>query len=354
VGALGSGVALVIVVARLLVAADGEVSRFVVAGDVFVDAATVDPEIHVFEGSGGYDGQFFWRLAVDPLEWDKASAHGVRLDSAYRPPRIGYPVLAWLAAAGQPGLVAWSLVGVNVAAAGVAAGLGAVLAERAGRRALWGLLVASAPGLVFALARDLAEVVTLAAVLCGIVALRRDPPEPDAARGAVPPERSLPRGGLVARTPWVSDAAGRSLLRPGLAALAWSYAVVTREQVLVIVAGYGLWRLACFVTRRVRPGLDDLPWLVPPLVFVGWQAVLWATLGELPATAAGGHNLTLPFADLVPAIGRWAQGDIALLESLTLVQLALAAMLVVAAFRSLECAWRPATGGCWPRWGSPR
>jgi hypothetical protein len=317
VGALGSGVALVIVLARLLVAADGDVSRFVVAGDMFVDAGTVDPDIHVFEGSGGYDGQFFWRLAVDPQEWDDEPAHGVRLDSAYRPPRIGYPLLAWLGAGGHPGLVAWSLVGVNVVAFGLIAGFGAVLADRAGRLPVWGLLVAGAPGLVLALSRDLAEVVTLAALLGGVVALSTG------VSGLGSGDR--PGAGLDRHR---TGSAG-----PVLATLAWSFAVVSREQALVVIAGYGLWRLAGVVTRRVRAGVDDLPWVVPPLVFVAWQGVLWASLGELPAAAASGSNLALPFADLVPAMGRWAQGDIARLEILTPVQLVLAGVLVVTAFR---------------------
>jgi hypothetical protein len=87
------------------------------------------------------------------------------------------------------------------------------------------------------------------------------------------------------------------------------------------------------VGGRVGAGWDDLPWLVPPLVAVAWQGVLWAHLGELPAAAAGGSNLTLPFAELVPALGRWAQGDLAHLDILAPVQLLLAAALVVTALR---------------------
>jgi hypothetical protein len=196
-------------------------------------------------------------------------------------------------------------VGVNVAAAGAVAGLGAAVARRAGRPPVWGLLAASAPGLVLALSRDLAEVVTLAAVMAGVVALQRG--------------------------------------RPGLAALAWSGAVLSREQALVVIAGYGLWRVAQLagLARRgpgeaARAGWDDLPWIVPPLVVAAWQAVLWTSLGELPAASASGHNLALPFGDLVPALGRWAQGDLARLEILTPVQLVLAGVLVAVAL------WRAA------------
>jgi hypothetical protein len=295
VGLLGGAIALGFVGLRLVMAADGDVSRFVVAGDFFADPASVDPEIHVVEGSTGSDGQFFWRLAVDPTEWELEPAHGVGLDSAYRPPRIGYPLLAWLGAGGQPSLVAWSLVGINVAAVGAISGLGAMVAERARRLPVWGLLLASAPGFVVVLARDLAEIVTWAALLGGIVALQRR--------------------------------------RPAIAAAAWSLAVLTREQALVVIGAYGLWRLVALVRRQARFGGDDLPWLVPPVVLAIWQCLLWAALGELPLTEAGGSNLALPFTDLVPAIGRWAQGDLGRLEILVPVQLLLGVVLVVAALR---------------------
>jgi hypothetical protein len=303
VGLLGGAVALAIVLARLAVAADGDISRFVVAGDLYADPAAVDPDIHVFEGSGGYDGQFFWRLAVEPGEWDLEPAHGVRFDSAYRPPRIGYPVLAWLAAGGQGGLVTWTLVGINVAALGVLVGLGGVLAQRAGKPALWGLLVASAPGFLFALARDLAEPVTLAALVAGIVALH---------------DR-----------------------RPGIAAAAWSFAVLAREQALVVIAGYGLWRVVQIGRGRERPSREDLPWVVPGLVFAAWQGVLWAATGELPLTAATGNNLSVPFVDLGYGVWRWLHGDLARPEMLAPVQLVLLAALVVVACREAAARLAP-------------
>jgi hypothetical protein len=293
VALLSGAVAMVFVLARLLAAADGDVSRFVVAGDTFVDPAAVDPPIHVTPDSTGYDGQFFWRLAVDPASWDAAADHGVRIDANYRQPRIVYPVLAWVTAGGQAAWVEWSLVAVNVVAAGAVAGLAALLAVRGGKTPVHGLLLASTPGLLMALSRDLAELVTLAALLAGIVALQRG--------------------------------------RWQLAALAWSTAVLSREQAMAAVAGYGLWRLVQLVRRQVRPGAADLPWLIPPLVGGAWQLVLWARIDELPLAAAGDQNAAVPFGDLVPAVVRWAQGDLARLEALAPVQLALAVALVIAA-----------------------
>jgi hypothetical protein len=301
VGLVAGAVAVAFVLLRLLIAADGDVTRFVVAGDLFVDRTAVTEEtgadLHVFPGPG-YDGQFFWRLAVNPGEWGREH-DGVRFDNAYRPPRIGYPVLGYLASAGQARAAAGALVAVNVgaiAAAGYAAGR---IARDAGRPAVAGLLVVGAPGLVLALGRDLAECVTVACVLGGIVALRRD----------------------------------RLAVATGL----WCLAVLTREQALVTVGAFALWRLSGLLPRRrERPGARwpatvDLVWVVPGLVYVAWQLVLWRSIGELPAGAAGGSNIVPPFSDMVPGIVGWAQGDLPRLHWVAPFQLAGTIVLLVAA-----------------------
>lgn len=316
VAVLGGLMALGIVLGRMLVPADGDISRFVVAGDNFVDPATVDPEIYVYEDSWGYDGQFFWRLAVDPVEWTlDRPHHGVQFDSAYRPPRIVYPLLAWGLAAGHGEWVATTLVAVNVLAYAAVAGLGAVLARGgggsaagtgagadagadaqsgAGRPALTGLLMATTPGLVYALSRDLSDVVTLAALLAGIVALR---------------DR-----------------------RHGWATVAWTVAVLSREQALVAIAGYALWRLAALVRRRVGPSAADLPWLVPPVVTVLWQGFVWLRIGEVPFLASQDANFTLPFQALGPTLLDWARGDVPPWDDVVPFQFLLAIGLVGLAF----------------------
>jgi len=63
------------------------------------------------QGTQGYDGQFAYYIARDP-------AGGWRYCDvpAYRYQRILYPLLAWALALGQPGVVPWTLVALNVAA----------------------------------------------------------------------------------------------------------------------------------------------------------------------------------------------------------------------------------------------
>jgi hypothetical protein len=204
----------------------------------------------------GYDGQFYYRLAINPLDFSH-TAYGITVDQAYRFMRVGYPVITWLVSAGQRALVPYMLVAVNVAAIGVLGWLGGLLARQGGRHAVWGLLLPGYFGLVTSLGRDTAEPVAAAFLVAGLLAVR-------------------------AR-------------RPGLAAGLLAFAVLTRETAMVAVAALAVVRLAGLVRRRSRPGREDLAWFVPAAVFAAWQVVVYAAVGTFPLGADGGRNAGAPF-----------------------------------------------------------
>lgn len=289
--------AMVFTMARLLVAADGEIGDFVVAGDAWTDPATVEPDIDVEPGTG-YDGQFFHRLAVDPTDHDVEPVAGVTLDTSYRLTRIAYPALAWAGAMGMVGLVPWALVAVNVMAIGAVAWSAASVARGCGRSPAVGIVVAGVSGLTMALSRDLSEAVMVAAFVAGVAFYLRDR--------------------------WWATAA------------AWSVAALAHEQVVPLIFGYGIWRIHAILRRRARPGVEDAPWFLPGLGFVGWQAVLWLRIDEIPVTDAGGNNVAFPFSDLVPAVVDWVTLDRGRLGAVSLVQLAFVVAVVVVAARSIR------------------
>lgn len=220
----------------------------------------------------GYDGEFYYRLALDPLAWGHW-AFGIALDAVYRIDRIGYPALAWLVAGGHHPFVPTTLVLVNVVALGMLGGFGAALARDAGRHPLWGLVFAGYWGLLWSLSRDLTEVVTAAAVVGGLLALRRD--------------------------------------RPLLAAFALTVAVLSRESVLVLLGALCLARLILWAkalvgarpprlalpdkSGRTGPSTLDLAWALPLLVFGAWEGAVYARIGTLPLTASRGSNVGAPF-----------------------------------------------------------
>ncbi|HVC14267.1 MAG TPA: hypothetical protein VND62_05345 [Acidimicrobiales bacterium] len=250
------------VLARLLVVAKGDVSRFVMAGQDSVNPSAAPQGLHVFAGSG-YDGQFYYRLGLDPANLHK-TAFGITLDAGFRVQRIGMSALAWLASGGQHRFLPDALVGVNLAALVVLAALGGVIARDAGRHTGWGLLLAGYWGFLFSIGRDLPEVVASCFLVGGLVALRR--------------------------------------ARPVLAGVVFAGAVLTLEttlDVVVAVALVFLWQIA---RRARRPGARDLAWILPGLVFVAWQLTGWAVTGTLPMRADTGDNVGAPLAAMVGAV----------------------------------------------------
>src|SRR6185437_1128114 len=119
--------------------AHGKISRFILVGMHFATPSQLPPGMPVAK-TYGYDGQFFYRLALNPLNFHH-TAYGITMDRPYRFMRIGYPVLTWLVSAGQHFLVPVMLVAINIAAIGALGYLGAMFAMRGGRHALTGLLI---------------------------------------------------------------------------------------------------------------------------------------------------------------------------------------------------------------------
>jgi hypothetical protein len=103
-------------------------------------------------GVKGYDGQFAYYIAVDPV------GALVRLDNpAYRYQRILYPLLARLLSLGDPAIVPWALVLINVVSLSLSAEL---LGRMLGRHDLSPYFAVLLPlwlGQIFALRADLNE-----------------------------------------------------------------------------------------------------------------------------------------------------------------------------------------------------
>lgn len=153
--------------------------RFVRIGEDFADPARVPPGASVGP-SGGYDGQFYYRIALDPFLTER-TAHGITFDNGpFRHQRILYPLLAWALSGGAAPLVPFLLIAVNLAGLVVIGWLAGHLARSAGRHALWGLAISLYPGYLITLARDLAEIVASCFFLGSLLLLRSGRPAPAA------------------------------------------------------------------------------------------------------------------------------------------------------------------------------
>jgi len=116
----------------------------------------------------GYDGQQSYAIALDPF----GPAQGLDYP-AYRYLRILYPLLARLLALGQPSLIPWTMLIVNLAAAGVSAGLLASLCEKRGVHPAWALVVFLSFNYLIVVRFDLTEPLALALALVGLWAYDR-------------------------------------------------------------------------------------------------------------------------------------------------------------------------------------
>ena len=279
--------------------AHGKISRFILVGRHFATPSQLPPGMPVAK-TYGYDGQFFYRLALNPANF-RHTAYGITMDRPYRYMRIGYPTLTWLVSLGQHNLVPVMLVVVNIAAIGTLGYLGGIFAVDGGRHALAGLLIPGYFGLLTSLSRDTAEPLAAVCLLAGLLAVRRR--------------------------------------RPVLAAMVLAFGALTRETVMVAVAALAVMRVLGILRGRgegARPGRQDLAWVIPAAAFAAWQVLVWAAIGSVPLLADGGRNAGAPFIAPVRAfvhnlghvhLHQFEQYDLWFLELAILVCFSLAALL---------------------------
>ena len=288
--------------ARWQIWAKGHLSLFIMAGHVYTRRAQL-PRGLLLVPSAGYDGQFYYRLALDPANWH-TTAFGITMDQSYRYTRIGYPLLAWIFSLGQHQLVPVVLVALNLLAVGAMALLGGMFARESGRHALWGLAFVAYFGLVISVGRDTAEPLAEACLLGGLLAYRR---------GTSP----------------------MYLLATAL----FTFGAITRETILFAPAAIAVTRLIAMARRQAAPGLADLTWVVPAVGYgLVEVAVHFVVKGEFPLLANSSRNLTVPFTALVDALkydaahintAHLSPIDISLLEYATLAIFILAGLTVL-------------------------
>jgi hypothetical protein len=246
----------VVVVAGHLWMLGGDLSGFVRAAPPFVQPDRVDSSLRPVDESHVYDGQYFYRLAVDP--WVTRDV-GVSLDiPSYRQQRILYPLIVHALALEQQGWIPFLLVAVNVVGLAVLGGLGATLAIELGAPAWWGCALPLWVGFTFSLARDLSEIVQACFLVGALLAVQR-------------------------RRAW-------------LAAALMALAVLARETAVILAVAM----LATSIEQRMtggRKGIDPvlLAGASGLVCYIGLQAALWARWGT-PPLLAGSSNLAPPLS----------------------------------------------------------
>lgn len=126
----------------------------------------VFPSDFAFAPSAGYDGQFNYFIALDPAH---AAAYLDR--PSYRFTRILYPLLARAGALGQPALIPYALLLVNLLAVAGGVLVVGLWLRRKGRSPWWALLYGFSAGLFIAYQFDLAEPLAYGLAALGVYLL---------------------------------------------------------------------------------------------------------------------------------------------------------------------------------------
>lgn len=298
-----------------------DTSVFIVAGDRFVDPARLPSPIIVKADSDGFDGQFYYRMALSPFELKRAN--GIQIDDPpYRTQRILYPLLAWGVAFGQAAFVPASLFLVNLFGIGAIAFLAVRLTARLCLPTLTPLALVLWPGLIVSLTHDTTEIVAAALLLAALDAYFSERLFAYAALGA-----------LAALTREISG-----LFLAGVACFEGVRAV----RLLSWTDG---WR------RTIIVGLALIP-------FVIWREALLDYWGQSPLAAAVKSDVTWPFLGIVEklrgtllgtghygnnlALRGFELGSLGLLAAFcALVSVRLSAILRASSFGVLAAGWLP-------------
>jgi hypothetical protein len=245
----------VVVMAGHVIRTGGGLSSLAAFGDslprpLYTDAR-VPPGTAVQRDSDGYDGQFYYMMALSPFAPD------ARIPEA-RSQRLLYPLLAWVIAFGRPEVTTLALALVNLLSVGLTTALLAVWLRRRGFHPAWSFLGGASAGAVLS-----------AEYLC-----------PDAMLVT-----------LLAASLFAMDRRWY-----GLASLALAGAILTKEPAL---AAWLAVAIAVAVTRP-RPRaylvfLAPLPWLV-------WAAVLNRNTDALIVTWNIRHAVGQPLNSWLGAV----------------------------------------------------
>lgn len=141
-------------------------------GAQFLHRAHTSPRIdslHRIESPAGYDGQFYFFIAADPVHAkDYTDQVGVRYA------RIVYPGLSWLlSGGGRLAALPWVMLALNLIAVGGGTWAVALWLRRRARSPWFALLYGLWPGLIFCVFRDLSEPIAYCLLALAMLAFDR-------------------------------------------------------------------------------------------------------------------------------------------------------------------------------------
>lgn len=247
----------------------GKIGSIVWLSEKYCKRGCIPPENVPTVKGNGYDGQFYFRFAMDPFYLNPDI--GPSLDApAYRHQRILYPLLLHLVTGGIPKMIPYAMALLNLLALSGLAVLGVSIASRSGIPSFWGLCLPAYAGFIYSVVHALPEPIAIFFMIGGLLMLREEG-------------------------------------KQSYAAFLLSLAVLTRETTLVSAIGicaYNLYETAGRIRNKKFLISPPLPWIAgiaPIVTYALLNLYLLIKWGTLPF-AAGKVNLTYPFVGLLTDI----------------------------------------------------
>jgi len=236
-------------------------SRFIIFGDKFVNKKYFSDNTIVAPNSYGYDGQFYYRLALDPFT-QKETDYGITLDQpALRHQRILYPLIAWVFSFGNSNIVPFIMIIINIASLFGLIWLAIKLIKDNNQPVWLSVLIPLYPAFIIALSRSLTEILASFLLIGGYL--------------------------LFSRKKYY------------FAAILFTLAVLARETTLIFPSVLSLYFFICFLFNKNRTEiLKSLLFFLPFAVFIIWQLILYKIWGQLPFLISSGHNFSFPLKGL--------------------------------------------------------
>ncbi len=272
------------------------ITGFMVIGDYFKAPQIWTSHTLIHQNSVGYDGQFYYYIAHDPFIRGGSYDH---IDfPAYRYQRIIYPLAAWLLSFGQPTLIPWMMVAVNLIGILLGTWFLILILKHFGRSSWYSLFYAGLWGFLLCLLRSL--------------------PEPLAVTFMVMSIFFYLKGKTRQQT------------------LSLTLAVLTQETTLLVSLAFLFY---FFGRKEFRKSLHML---FPPLAYFFWQLYLYAHFQTF-SFLGGTQNFSPPFLGITEKFLSLSQGVLSYETIAELIFLFLISVLIIIALYEIFKYYSPLT-----------
>ncbi len=288
-----------IFIGTLFVKRNFDVTKFINIGSRFAKADKLSYPAYVIPNSDGYDGQFYYRLALNPFD-NQATSFGISLHCPFIVRRIVYPLTVYFLSLTNASVVPYLMIIVNLASLMLIGYYGSLYLKFLHKNVLLALLFPLSAGFLFVISRDLTEIMAMMFLM-----------------------------GAIVNYLYKKDI---------LATFFLTLAVLTNETTLIFALGFLIYAIVTY--KRDKHNFSSLAFsLIPILSYLIWYVFLVGNVGGVTNIVAQ-NNIGTVFSGISQFLQKIPSRPY-ILKRTYLVELGYALVFVVATFYSLRSSKSP-------------